>query len=61
MKKEEEITDPFWNDLVKWKELHPRDKCEFCDGTRGVYGNENVTSDGKIICDYCHSEGKDKE
>lgn len=39
-----------WREFLRW--LLCRDNCEFCNGTQGMRGNENVIC-GKIVCDYC--------
>ena len=47
-------------DYITWildeKNIREINSCEFCNGERGgVKGNENVV-DGKLMCDYCHSD-----
>ena len=37
--------------------MEPMDNCEKCKGERGgVWGNENVMPDGRILCDYCTAD-----
>ncbi len=60
------ITDKDLTDeekLVIVRAIHEVDACEFCDGTHGTPGNENIiVVDGveKAICDYCHSNRLNK-
>jgi hypothetical protein len=47
-----------WFYFTRW--LLRRDRCETCDGTQGVRGNENLVG-GTVLCDYCHAKWFKKE